>query len=1398
MTITYSLDVASSTLCGIHKLLFRWKGSIWKSIWPELLLWLTAYAGLSFLYRFILTKEHQRIFEDLSVFFYTYGDYIPLTFMLGFYVSAVFDRWKSIFDNLGWIDSPGLLISVYIRGHDETARKIRRNIMRYMVLVQAMVYRDISTCVKKRFPTMDHLVTAGLMTVNELKEFDSIVSPQMKYWVPMNWIFLLIRRAREMNLIESDIIYVDLLEKIRQYRASVLNLTLYDWVPVPLVYTQVVNLAVRTYFLVALLGRQYLVTNRDIPNAKTVDLYFPIMTVFQFLFYIGWMKVAEVLLNPLGDDDDDFECNWVIDRNIQVGLAMVDEACGKVPELEKDIFWNDILPEPLYTQESANRPQNPMIGSCNDLSGEDAFVLQPPRHRFMSAGTINPSDLPQNALPGEVLVPKYNPRGRAYSIYTDSGRSSGLQNDRNKFLASFKRKISRGQKRSLVGDYPFSQSYAEWGYGNGASRPDSASRWNDQISRNDSITSSTLVDGIQTPFSHSLPPQISWNQRNSMDFADQGMLEHASRNLDENQDGQKPNSTNWTINEMLPVIHEEDHEKSRKSTIVNETEDSTKTSRDEGDEENNASIFNDSTDSLEKLKRILRTMDSVSSDSPSNVTPEESHEVLKKIKQILRTSDSVPLDTSSNDNNLEESSNSSGNRKKSSKASDSDSISSGSPSNIVTPERSTNSSEKQKHTLKRTDSLHSDDSHKEKKQTPKTDSTLDSSNLTSPEEYQSERNNLDEVFVKKGIEEDLKNEEIDLNDIFEEKLDENIKFVENPLDWIYRLDYNKSHPFDNDCRFPVIRHDDKEIQKYNIHYRETDCSKFPNESPIVHQHRNGEIIVAKPNRGTVKKFSCFYKELSGALKPNANIPLEVGNWTKLPTGKRILIQKDQFLIQCLSNGSRVFFNAFSWISDKPRLSPPESSGEDKYSINLLVIDSTSRNQFFRNMPLTLRWMRERDFQILQGYTKIGDNSAVNLLSILSGLIYGKTPRGFDGLVEDDGVIDLEAIETDFSHLNSSLIAKAKAAGYVTLWNDEIANPAYGLYHYYDFHGFDHPIADYYYRPYYQYIYKNLKASSGCRNGKPILPKWLEIWEQFSIKYSEKCHFAFNFLTGLTHASANNLELYDVPVSDALGRMESAGVLENTFFVIMGDHGQRISPIQKTTVGRIEERMSFFGIHIPYKFRLRYPEKFENFVKNKNRLTSNFDVHETFEEIFSLSTGKVHEKLKKHGISLFEEIPKNRSCKDALIPENFCLCMEKAEETPGEEFENSLKHAVSDYLTASLNNSCIDDYNYTILPSRTWYAISKMAKAGIRYLAKWEQFKNKDKIIRNIFNVEFSIELRIRKKTKELKMNLLTRVQYYSKIREVHIMSPPWLQSEDCPGIFVLEELCGCLNQMYSK
>ncbi|CAI5442176.1 unnamed protein product [Caenorhabditis angaria] len=444
MTVTYSLDVASSSFFCLYKLLFRWKGSIWKSVWAELVVWCILYAMLSMSYRLIMTTSQREVFEDICVFLETYSGFIPITFMLGFYVSAVFTRWWQIFDNVGWIDTPCLWITQYIQGKSERARCVRRNCIRYAILTQAMVYRDVAASVRKRFPTFNHLVTAGLMTEKEMAEFESIPSPHAKYWQPMHWLFSMVKLARDEGMITSDYIYVDLMEKLRQFRVAILNLTLYDWVPVPLVYTQVVHLGVRSFFIIALLGRQYLHPEKGrIPDYKqTIDLYVPIMSVLQFTFFIGWMKVAEVLLNPLGEDDDDFECNWILDRNLQVGLTVVDTAYGKYPDLEKDSFWEDELPEPLYTAESALRPLNPQVGSCADMAVEEESYMLKPRRRTMSRISQWDGDFEDTDV-----VPVHGLKNKREGSNYASGESLAFSNS----FANGGRKLSEMFKRMRTG-----------------------------------------------------------------------------------------------------------------------------------------------------------------------------------------------------------------------------------------------------------------------------------------------------------------------------------------------------------------------------------------------------------------------------------------------------------------------------------------------------------------------------------------------------------------------------------------------------------------------------------------------------------------------------------------------------------------------------------------------------------------------------------------------------------------------------------------------------------------------------------------------------------------------------------------------------------------------------------
>ncbi|CAL4236545.1 unnamed protein product, partial [Meganyctiphanes norvegica] len=156
----------------------------------------------------------------------------------------------------------------------------------------------------------------GLLEENEKVILEKLekLNEHPQYFVPIIWAGSIVKRARRANMIKDDYALKVLLEELVKFRSNCGALIGYDWINIPLVYTQVVTLAVYTFLISTTMGRQFLDPAKD--ASHRLDYYVPVFSILQFLFYMGWLKVAEVLLNPFGEDDDDFEVNYLVDRNL--------------------------------------------------------------------------------------------------------------------------------------------------------------------------------------------------------------------------------------------------------------------------------------------------------------------------------------------------------------------------------------------------------------------------------------------------------------------------------------------------------------------------------------------------------------------------------------------------------------------------------------------------------------------------------------------------------------------------------------------------------------------------------------------------------------------------------------------------------------------------------------------------------------------------------------------------------------------------------------------------------------------------------------------------------------------------------------------------------------------------
>ncbi|XP_046978523.1 bestrophin-4-like isoform X2 [Vanessa cardui] len=437
MTVTYTGEVATCRGFGTFlKVLYRWRGSIYKLVWLDLLVFLLSYYTLNLIYRLLLDEASKRTFEGVVNYCSFHGNVIPLSFVLGFYVTVVMNRWWNQYTTIPWPDSIAVFVSASIHGQDERGRLMRRTIVRYVCVCLTMVLTMISPRVKKRFPTLNNLVEAGLLLENEKTILDNLndkFPKPSKHWLPIVWATSIVTRARKEGRIRDDFAVKTIIDELNKFRGQAGLLLSYDTISVPLVYTQVVTIAVYSYFITSALGSQWvdnkLQSHTSSVYISNIDLYFPIFTTLEFFFYMGWLKVAESLINPFGEDDDDFEVNWIIDRDLQVSYMIVDEMHHEHPELIKDQYWDEVFPSELpYTIATENqREEHPEPST--------ARVAVPPRQRSMV--TVAPSSVKiDEMMPSNTQLQMNDDAQSGIHFIVSRGSKRGKKEDRNSMGSS--------------------------------------------------------------------------------------------------------------------------------------------------------------------------------------------------------------------------------------------------------------------------------------------------------------------------------------------------------------------------------------------------------------------------------------------------------------------------------------------------------------------------------------------------------------------------------------------------------------------------------------------------------------------------------------------------------------------------------------------------------------------------------------------------------------------------------------------------------------------------------------------------------------------------------------------------------------------------------------------------
>ena len=105
---------------GIWNLLLVWRGSIFKLLWHDMVVFFFVYFLLTVFYRAVLVPmddpSWKQLFDLVCVYAGKYSGAIPISFLTGFFVTQVVSRWWDQFMSMPWPDRIALKLVCFVPG----------------------------------------------------------------------------------------------------------------------------------------------------------------------------------------------------------------------------------------------------------------------------------------------------------------------------------------------------------------------------------------------------------------------------------------------------------------------------------------------------------------------------------------------------------------------------------------------------------------------------------------------------------------------------------------------------------------------------------------------------------------------------------------------------------------------------------------------------------------------------------------------------------------------------------------------------------------------------------------------------------------------------------------------------------------------------------------------------------------------------------------------------------------------------------------------------------------------------------------------------------------------------------------------------------------------------------